>query len=133
MKYVIAFLIFSLGIYSCDSSKATVQGEASTMTSDTLRIANDDLEYEILIIEPGFESWVATQPPRGFYGIDYLETRNYQYVLAYNNRVRNTSLSRTLYTQEIDYDPNIHYGMEVNYLLFNYFKYFEEKYRQKLR
>ena len=133
MKYLIAFLIVSLGIYSCDSSKSTVMGETSTMTSDTLRIANDDLEYEILIIEPGFESWVATQPPRGFYGIDYLETRNYQYVLAYNNRVRNTSLSRILYTQEIDYDPNIHYGMEVNYLLYNYFKYFEEKYKQKLR
>ncbi|PKA84069.1 hypothetical protein ATE92_2239 [Ulvibacter sp. MAR_2010_11] len=133
MKYLLAILIVALGIYSCESSKSSVEGVATTGTSDTLRIANDSLEYEILIIEPGFDSWLVTQPPKGFNGIGYLETRNYQYVLEYNNRVYNPSYSKTLYPQQIDYDPNIHYGLEVNYLLYNYFKYFEQKYKQKLR
>jgi hypothetical protein len=133
MKYIAAFLIVAMGIYSCDSSKSAMKGDTSTTSADTLRISNDSLEYEILIIEPGFDSWIHTQPPRGYYGVDYLETRNYQYVLEYNNRVYNNSFSRILYPQEINYDPTIHYGMEVNYLLYNYFKYFEEKYRQKLR
>ncbi|MBZ0326212.1 MAG: DUF6146 family protein [Altibacter sp.] len=133
MKYIVAFLIVALGVYSCDSSKSVIQGDPSASASDTLRIANDSLEYEILIIEPGFDSWIHSQPPRGYYGVDYLETRNYQYVLEYNNRVYNRSYSSILYPQEINYDPNIHYGLEVNYLLYNYFKYFEEKYKQKLR
>lgn len=133
MKYIVAFLIVALGVYGCDSSKSVIQGDPSASASDTLRIANDSLEYEILIIEPGFDSWIHSQPPRGYYGVDYLETRNYQYVLEYNNRVYNRSYSSILYPQEINYDPNIHYGLEVNYLLYNYFKYFEEKYRQKLR
>ncbi len=133
MKYLIALLIVALGIYSCESGKSTMEGDTKIAATDTLRIANDSLEYEILIIEPGFNTWVLTQPPRGYNGINYLETRNYQYVLEYNNRVRNNSFSRTLYPQEINYDPNIRYGLEVNYLLYNYFKYFEQKYKQKLR
>ena len=30
-------------------------------------------------------------------------------------------------------DPGTKYGLEVNYLLYNYFKYFEQTYNQKLR
>ncbi|MGO2102488.1 MAG: DUF6146 family protein, partial [Psychroflexus halocasei] len=35
--------------------------------------------------------------------------------------------------QEIDYQPHIDYGYEVNYMLYHYFLFFEQKYNQKLR
>jgi hypothetical protein len=120
--------------YSCDSSKSTLKGDTSVpvKSNDTLRIANEELEYEILIIEPGFDSWIVTQPPLEFHGIGFLESKNRSFVSDYNNRVRNPQrYSTILYSQEINYDLSAHYGLEVNYLLYNYFVYFQQKYKQK--
>lgn len=136
MKSIYILMAFSLFIYGCDSTKKPVKSGTdmtSIATSDTLRIANDSIEYEIIIIEPGFNSWLMTQPPKTFYGVEYLETRNQIYVSEYNRRVYSPGYSKLLYEQEINYDSNVRYGLEVNYLLFNYFKYFETTYNQKLR
>jgi len=135
MKPLISIIIISIILFSCNSGQTTIEGnsDATTQitTKDTIRIANDELEYEILIIEIGFDSWLVTQPPMGHYGLSYLESKNRLYVLEYNNRVHQDR-SRKLYEEEINYDPTVHYGLEVNYLLFNYFKYFQHKYKQKL-
>ncbi len=134
MKYLFTILVFSLVVVSCDTSKSTVKsGPEDTGFSDTVRIANDSIEYEIIIIEPGFNSWLITQPPKGYYGLSYLETRNMEYVTEYNYRVYAPGFNKNLYVQEINYDPSVSYGLEVNYLLYNYFKYFEITYNQKLR
>lgn len=118
----------------CQTTKTIFnKSEPPVSTSDTVRIANDSIEYEIIIIEPGFNAWLITQPPKGYYGLNYLETKNRFYVVEYNNRVYSPSYDRNLYQQEINYDPSISYGLEVNYLLYNYFKYFEITYNQKLR
>ena len=61
MKYIISIVLFSLFIFSCDSAKKTVSTEDDTTYSDTVRIANDSIEYEIIIIEPGFNAWLVTQ------------------------------------------------------------------------
>lgn len=101
--------------------------------NDTIRIKNDSLEYEIIIIEPGFNSWLYTQRPRGYYSQGYLENRNVLYVTEYNMRVRNFQIFDPLmYPQEINYDFSLDYGYEVNYLLYNYFIYFQQKFKQKL-
>lgn len=105
---------------------------AQIVKNDTIHIVNKELEYEIIIIEPGFYSWLVTQPPRSFYGISYLEGRNRLYVSGYNRRVRDLQYSRIIYPQQIDYEPTVHYGLEVNYLLYNYFKFFEKTYNQKI-
>jgi hypothetical protein len=107
--------------------------DAKEIANDTVRIANDDLAYEILIIEPGFNAWLVTQPPRGYNGMTFLESNNRIYVSTYNSRVYDMNYLNNLYPQTINYEPNIHYGLEVNYMLYNYFKYFEEKYDQRLR
>ncbi len=134
MKYVVTILVFALLIISCDTTKSTVQTDKDTATlSDTVRIANDSIEYEIIIIEPGFNSWLITQPPKGYYGLTYLESRNRIYVSEYNYRVYAPGFNKNLYVQEINYDPSVSYGLEVNYLLYNYFKYFETNYNQKFR
>ncbi len=133
MKNCIYIVIVGIFIYSCSTTKNRKMDVVSTdTTSDTIRIANDSLEYEIIIIEPGFNSWLITQRPRGFYSETFLETRNRIYVTEYNQRVMQPQrFDPNLYLQQINYDPAIHYGYEVNYLLYNYFLYFEQRYRQR--
>ncbi len=54
-------------------------------------------------------------------------------VIEWNNRVINTlQFDPQLYQLQIDYDPMIDYGYEVNYKLYNYFIYFQRKYNQRL-
>ena len=110
-----------------------MKGDSETrITNDTIRIANDSLEYEILIIEPGFDSWLVTQPPKGYYGLTFLESKNRSFVLDYNERVRNPQrYSSIIYPEEINYDQGTEYGLEVNYMLYNYFLYFQQKYKQR--
>ena len=138
MKKIIPTLLLALLIIACATTNTTdaahTDKESKTKSLDTLRIANDSLEYEIIIIEPGFQSWLVTQPPRGYYIQKVLENRNLFSVQEYNRRVLDSRYNRTnLYEQQIDYQPGIDYGYEVNYLLFNYFEFFEETYNQKLR
>jgi hypothetical protein len=134
MKYLLTFLIFVLPMASCDANKAITKDPNVNMglENDTIRIANDDLEYEILIIDPGFNSFILTQPPRGHYGLIYLENKNRNFVLEYNNRARNPQqFDFNLYPQSIDYNYGTPYGYEVNYMLYNYFRFFMQKYNQK--
>ncbi|MCG2418631.1 DUF6146 family protein [Aequorivita sp. F47161] len=134
MKHFLIIAVLSITIFSCGTGTKTISNNTSSeiANSDTIRIANDSLEYEIIIVEPGFDSWLISQPPRGFYGQAKLESKNRQFVTEYNSRVLNpTQYSRNLYSEKINYDPAVDYGYEVNYLLYNYFMYFQEKYNQR--
>ncbi len=134
MKNLLILLVFSVAIFSCGTGGTTINSDTSseTISNDTIRIANDELEYEIIIIEPGFDSWLISQPPRGYYGQQKLEAKNIQFVSEYNSRVlQPQTYSPKLYTEQINYNMGVDYGYEVNYLLYNYFVYFQEKYNQK--
>lgn len=137
MKYAALIFLTLIAFASCNSYKSTSKdslAKVDATQNDTVRIANDSLEYEIIIIEAGFNSWLRTQRPRGYYSQNYLENRNMLYVTEYNQRVRNFQLwDPVLYVQEINYNFNTDYGYEVNYLLYNYFVYFQIRYNQQLR
>lgn len=135
MKNLIYTFVLALLIIGCAATSNTNDNnDSASTTSNTIRIANDSLEYEIIIIEPGFNAWLATQPPRGFYGQDYLEIRNKIMVTTYNSRVREPlRWDPNIYIQQINYDNFVDYGYEVNYLLFNWFEFFQKEYKQKLR
>jgi len=134
MKHIIYVLLLTVFIIGCASTSQQKDNLlANTKSSDTVRIANDSLEYEIIIIEPGFNAWLATQPPRGFYGQPFLEIRNNFLVTNYNIRARNpTQFDPNIYILPIDYRSGIDYGYEVNYLLFNWFIFFQKEYNQDL-
>ncbi|OIQ29133.1 MAG: hypothetical protein BM564_07955 [Bacteroidetes bacterium MedPE-SWsnd-G2] len=138
MKHLLLILLVCIGLVSCNSTKDSMtsnnQNELNIKSSDTVRIANDQLEYEIIIIDPGFNYWLAsTARPEGYYSQEFLEARNFQYVIAYNNRViQPLTYDTNLYEFQIDYQRNIDYGYDVNYKLYNYFIYFQLKYNQKL-
>ncbi|MBE7638909.1 hypothetical protein GUB10_01065 [Salegentibacter sp. BLCTC] len=132
MKNFIYILLFGLFLYSCGSSKNRKLGD-SQINEDTVRIANDSLEYEIIIIEPGFNLFInSVAKPEGYYSQQYLENKNKILVSDYNQRVSQPQIYNSdLYLQEINYDPSIDYGYEVNYLLYNYFVYFSRHYNQR--
>ncbi len=131
MKQVIIILVTIIAFASCKSTYSNADKDSNEITNDTIKIKNDSLEYEIMIIEPGFNNWLATQQPRGYYGQSFLESRNQQFVQQYNYRVQNPlQFDPLLYQQEINYSFNIDYGYEVNYMLYNYFVYFQQKYDQ---
>ncbi|WP_298315910.1 DUF6146 family protein [uncultured Aquimarina sp.] len=133
MKNSIYTFILVLCIYSCGTTKdRKLDVTSANEISDTVRIANDSLEYEIIIIEPGFNGWLVTQRPRGYYSQQFLESRNRLYVTEYNQRVMQPQLfDPNLYIQQINYEQQTDYGYEVNYLLYNYFLFFEKQYRQR--
>ncbi|MBP6758849.1 MAG: hypothetical protein KA133_06315 [Flavobacterium sp.] len=151
MKNNIYILVFALClIIGCNSSKSTVSNPEKALTvkndtikiskkpvritNDTIRIANDLLEYEVIIIDPGFSSWLSSMAqPRNFHSLVYLETKNRIYVNEWNNRVlQPLRFNPNLYEMSINYEPFIHYGYEVNYLIYNYMIYFQNTYKQKL-
>ncbi|MCB0444030.1 MAG: hypothetical protein KDC50_08275 [Flavobacterium sp.] len=137
MKNVVFVFLLCYLIYACSGNKSTAvsdKNEIASMASDTVRIANDELEYEIIIIEPGFNFWLASRAmPRNYYSQNYLETRNQFWVAEYNNRVlQPMRYNPNLYQMQIDYRRGIDYGYEVNYLLFNYLVYFQQTYKQQL-
>ncbi|MCB4799963.1 DUF6146 family protein [Neotamlana laminarinivorans] len=131
-------IICSAFIFNCNTSKTSIAQKNERLQNikenDTVKISSDKVEYEIIIIEPGFNTWlVSTARPEGFYSQQYMETRNYQYVVEWNQRVNQPFRYNTnLYELQIDYQPNIDYGYEVNYKLYNYFIYFQLKYNQRL-
>jgi hypothetical protein len=138
MKKIIYILIVIFTIIACSTaSKNTTVATASPKhpeVNDTVRIANDSLEYEVIIIDNGFSYWLASMAqPRNYYSLSYLENKNYQYVTEWNSRVLQPQrYNPNLYEMSIDYRPDIHYGYEVNYLIYNYMIYFQNTYKQKL-
>lgn len=134
--FYILVLIFGVIIISCSANKTAITKSKNTapQTSDTTKIANKDLEYEVIIIDPGFTTWLNSMAyPRGFYTQSYLEAKNQLYINEWNNRfLQPQRYSRDLYEMSIDYDSNINYGYEVNYLIYNYMVYFQNNYHQKL-
>ncbi|MFN3754857.1 DUF6146 family protein [Flavobacterium sp.] len=133
MKTLISLLLVLLAVIGCNSSKNIASNDISAKVSDTVKIANEELEYEVIIIDPGFSSWVASRArPRGYYSESYLENKNQLYVMEWNSRALQPQRYNNLYQMRIDYDPSIRYGYEVNYLIFNYFVYFQVTYNQRL-
>jgi hypothetical protein len=136
MKKIVISLLLIIALASCHFDKNIVPKEKKSIaekTSDTIRIANDSLKYEVIIIDSGFNSWLyGNAKPRGFYSESYLENRNQIYVTEWNNRVMQPQRYNNLYEMQINYDRNIHYGYEVNYLIYNYMIYFQITNKQQL-
>ena len=137
---ILGIVISTLVIANCGSSKEalSISDEEklafAQVKGDTIEIANEETEYQIIIIEPGFFTWLnSIAKPEGYYSQNFLENRNYILVTEWNQRVLQPQrFSPNLYELQIDYRQNIDYGYEVNYKLYNYFVYFQRKYNQQL-
>jgi hypothetical protein len=131
MRQLILYVAIGLFIVSCGSTTTTTSNEAD-LPEGAVKIANEELEYEIIITDIGFETYLySIAKPAHFYTQDYYETRNKFYVTHWNIRARNPlEYDSSIYENVIDYDFNTDYGLDVNYKLYNYFKFVEYKYNQ---
>lgn len=132
MKNLFFYIVIGIFIVSCGStSKTTVKNDAN-LPEGAVRIANDSLEYEIIIFDIGYETYLKSiAKPEWYYSQQYLENKNQFYVTEWNIRVNNPfKFNPDIYENRIDYDFNTNYGLEVNYKLYNYFKFVEYKYKQ---
>lgn len=139
-KNLLVLATLTLCIIRCGSTKESLTISSNEekafkqVQGDTITIASDKTDYEIIIIEPGFNVWLnSVAKPEGYYSQNFLENRNYIMVLEWNNRVMQPArFDPNLYELQINYANQIDYGYEVNYKLYNYFIYFQRKYNQRL-
>lgn len=134
--FFIVFFVYGL-LFSCNSSKTVTQNETKTKTkleNDTVRIANNEIEYEIIIIDIGFSSWFNSYAkPKGYHSQSYLEARNNIWVTEWNRRVLLPhQYNPNWYEMQIDYNSSTNYGYDVNYMLYNYLVYFQLTNKQQL-
>ncbi|HRT33797.1 MAG TPA: DUF6146 family protein [Bacteroidales bacterium] len=133
MKTIVRFSFFTLLTLlaiSCSSQRnlsANMTGRVAI--HDTIPV-EDTVEYELIVFDPGFESWLISNPhSQHMYSNEYLQNMNYQYVIAWNYLYSRGDPRVESY---LDYDPTVKYNYDFNYKLFMYFKYFEETNRIKL-
>ena len=135
-KIFVILMLFGGLILSCNSTKPVVDaaGDKPVLKeNDTVRIADAESEFELIILDPAFNGWFNMNArPRNFYSQSYLEARNRTWVVEWNNRAIQPSRFGGIYDLPINYYSTTDYGFEVNYMLFNYLTYFQLKYNQRL-
>ena len=115
---ILVFFLFHIG-YSTQNPDSTEIVKIDTSSTDSV-------EYELIVFDLGYETYLISQPPMEFYSESYYKTWNIQYVTEWNLRYH--SQARTgLYETYIDYDPLIEYGIELEYRLYYYFRFFEKE------
>ena len=134
MKYLLSFLAIALLIVSCGTSYKINKTSSEKKLEEAVVIENDSLEYQIIIYDIGFSTYLNTiAKPENFYSQNYYEIKNIFYVSEWNNRVRNPLRYGDFYESTIDYDQNTDYGLEVNYKLYSYFQFLKYKHGIQLR
>lgn len=131
IQHIIYLSFIVIGV-SCSS---IAKNKEYTTKEEPVVIKNESVEYEITIIDPGFNNYLTTvaRPP-GYHSQIYLENKNRFYVSIWNSRVNNPSrFNPNIYENIIQYDPHVDYGYDVNYKLFNYFEFAQQKYRMRLQ
>lgn len=132
--YLFFITVFLTILMSCKTASIPQNTYKPKLESDTVRIANDKIEYEVIIIDGGFTSWFNSfAKPRSFYTQSYLEARNRFWVQEWNRRAMMPSqYNPNLYEMTINYETHIDYGHEVNYMIYNYLLYFQLQNKQQL-
>ena len=122
MKKLSFLLAAASFMIACSGPKGMVKIEP-----DSQEVTQEDsLEYELIVMDPGFDTWYMLQnTPSRYRSQQYYEGWNQQYVSAWNYLA--TQPGRRLFFQTIiGYEPGEDYGFELNHKLFYYFQYVEQ-------
>jgi len=134
MKNLFQFLGFCfLSLFMANCSFSNINNKIKKKEKPVI-ISNKSLEYEIIIIDIGFTLYLnSIAKPKNYYSLKFLENKNTIYVANWNMRASNPSrFDPSIYENVIEYNPQVEYGLEVNYKLFNYFQFAEQKYNIRL-
>lgn len=119
-KAAITFLFISFAI-------AQLHAQGDTLRFEQAEDVTDSVEYELIVMDPGYESYLLSQPHMEYYSQHYYEMWNYRYVMEWNYRHGQPLTYGDIYETYIDYHNDIDYGLELNYRLYYYFRFFEQK------
>ena len=118
----IFFLLVTIAFFAaCSTPKGIVKIEPNGTES----VAEDSLEYELVVFDTGFETWYMFQnSPTRYRSQQYYENWNQQYVSQWNYLATH-SRRRSFFEPIMGYEPGVDYGFELNHKLFYYFQYVE--------
>lgn len=120
MKYLPLIAVIVLLIVACAGKKELIIEENTDNPEDSVT-------YELIVLDPGFESWYELHSsPAKDHTQSYYESWNQRYVNAWNYQRMGYRYAQ-LIEGNIDYEPNIDYGFELNRKLFYYFMYVENE------
>lgn len=97
------YIILILLAFSCSTT-------TDLTVSENDAVGIDSAEYELLVLDPDFNSWFLThRKPIWFYTGDFYKYWNTIYVAEWNSRHNNPINYGTPYNFAIDYDLNKEY------------------------
>jgi len=113
-------------VWSCSSSKDA----GNIKKSRSVQI--DSTEYEITIIDTEFDRWYLTNfAPSKDHSNEYYRSKNQVGISNWNDYYNSGRYSRVI-ENSIYYENARDYGIEVNRILFWYFKFIEDEYKIQL-
>lgn len=128
MKKIFFLLAVVSFLAACSGPKETVKNEPKKTVKIELKgneSQEDSVEYELIVLDPGFETWYMLQnSPARYRSQEYYENWNQQYVSAWNY-LATQHRKRSFFEPIIGYEPGVDYGFELNHKLFYYFQYVE--------
>lgn len=90
-------------------------------------------EYEAIVFDVGFELFLTSQHPKQFYSQSTLKSKNTLMVAEWNLRHNQPiRYNPAIYEVNIDYDPLIDYGLDVEYTLYMFFRFMGKEHNIKL-
>lgn len=90
-------------------------------------------EYDVIVFDAGYESFLATQKSKDFYTESFLKAKNMLMVNEWNYRYRlPRQYNPNIYEVSIDYDTNTDYGLDVEYKIYMFFRFMEKEHNMSL-
>ena len=125
---IAAFLLFNLYGMETLASAPGFSEPPDTLRFENNAEDNDSIEYELIVLDPEFDSWfLSVQKGEWYYSQSYLESWNRQLVSQWNSQVGFRSRRGCIPEIYIHYDSNIDYGKPLNHKLFYYFRFVQER------
>ncbi|MCU4163083.1 DUF6146 family protein [Carboxylicivirga caseinilyticus] len=119
------FIILVIGVIVACSTTKDIQNQSKA----EIELAADSTEYELIVLDPRFESYLISQPySKEFYSNEYYKQWNLQYCTEWNIRHANPFRYGDFYETNIPYESNTDYGIDFNFRLYHYFQFIEKEY-----
>lgn len=94
---------------------------------------HDREEYDVIVFDAGYESFLATQKSKDFYTESFLKAKNILMVNEWNYRYRlPKQYNPNIYEVSIDYNTNTNYGLDVEYKIYMFFRFMEKEHNMSL-
>lgn len=123
MKRFIFLGVFVLMLAACSTHKPVAKHTFSPVKDHA-----DTTTYELIVIDPQFDTWyILHYSEAKDYTDAYYHGKNIMAVVNWNTYYRDGKY-RNVVDSNIDYQPQIEYGIEVNRKLYWYFLYVQQEY-----